>query len=471
MSDDAIVGLLQASRRPGWSAVSEHVAAELAAALTLTGRSADALLGLARDLARLPAVLRALLAGTIDRARAAVFAAELSALGDCAADAAANALLPAAPGMTTGQLRHALRALVQAIDPAAVRRRMAAARGGARVEGWQEGSGDRALAGRELSPAGQAAADRRITAIARALHDAGAPGTVDQLRAAVFTALLAGRDPGTLTPAPGPGLRGLAALSGSVHLTLPASTWLGLADLPGEAAGLGPLDAWTSRDLASTLAARAALARWCLTLTGPTAPPPRTPAPAPDPGRPPAPPPAAPGSPASRSPGWTRAAAPTAPRPPATGRPAPCATWSGPGTGPAPSPAAADPPNAATSTTPSPSTRAAGPACATWPRRECDNFTPCEVTVHPASRDAGASASVGVAPVADGVHLNLVFGLVDPVDDPVRAATGRVVAVEWLVERLACSVRADGDRSLDRLHSGGGHFKGQVLVDVAASLA
>jgi hypothetical protein len=64
-----------------------------------------------------------------------------------------------------------------------------------------------------------------------------------------------------------------------------------------------------------------------------------------------------------------------------------------------------------------------------------------------------ASASVGVAPVADGVHLNLVLGLVDPVDDPVRAATGQLVAVERLIERLACAARADRDRSLDRLHS------------------
>lgn len=38
------------------------------------GRSADALLCLARRLARLPAVLAALSAGRIDRARAAVFA-------------------------------------------------------------------------------------------------------------------------------------------------------------------------------------------------------------------------------------------------------------------------------------------------------------------------------------------------------------------------------------------------------------
>src|SRR5207245_4049414 len=112
LTDDALVGLLRASRRlsawqsgielaavaeldarrlresrrPGWSRVSEHVAAELAAALVLTGRSADALLGLARGLARLPAVRRALLAGRIDRARALVFGSELSALTDQAAN-------------------------------------------------------------------------------------------------------------------------------------------------------------------------------------------------------------------------------------------------------------------------------------------------------------------------------------------------------------------------------------------------
>jgi hypothetical protein len=53
-----------------------------------------------------------------------------------------------------------------------------------------------------------------------------------------------------------------------VHLTLPASTWLGLTDLPGEAAGLGPIDAWTSRDLATRLSAGPGT-RWCVTLTRP----------------------------------------------------------------------------------------------------------------------------------------------------------------------------------------------------------
>jgi hypothetical protein len=86
LSDDELVGLLAAARRlsswqaatelaavaeldarrlaaaerPGMSRVSEHVAEELAAALTLTGRAADHLLGVARGLSRLPPVLAAL---------------------------------------------------------------------------------------------------------------------------------------------------------------------------------------------------------------------------------------------------------------------------------------------------------------------------------------------------------------------------------------------------------------------------
>ncbi len=89
LSDDALVGLLRSSRRltawqdgvelavvaeldarrmaaaacPGSSRASEHVAEELALALVLTGRSADDLLGLARNLVRLPAVVSALLEG------------------------------------------------------------------------------------------------------------------------------------------------------------------------------------------------------------------------------------------------------------------------------------------------------------------------------------------------------------------------------------------------------------------------
>ncbi len=307
LSDDELVGVLRATRRlsswqaalelraiseldarrlresgrPGASWVSEHISSELAAALTLTGRAADSLLCLARDLARLPAVLRALAAGRIDRDRAQVFANELAGLSDVAAAAVAMGFCDLAGSMTTGQLRAALRSMVLSLDPAALRRRAQKARADARVETWSEGSGNAALAGRELPPADAIAADRRIAAIAKALKEAGAPGTMDQLRAAVYIALLTGRNPEALHPAasegqdptqphppgqpdsapPGPGLMG------SVNLTMPVSAWLGQSDRPGEVAGLGPLDAANCRDLAARLAAGPST-RWCVTLTG-----------------------------------------------------------------------------------------------------------------------------------------------------------------------------------------------------------
>jgi len=68
-------------------------------------------------------VLAALSAGVIDRPKAEVFVAELSALGDVAAAAVAAAMWLPARDMTTGQLRAALRAMVLAIDPDAARRR------------------------------------------------------------------------------------------------------------------------------------------------------------------------------------------------------------------------------------------------------------------------------------------------------------------------------------------------------------
>jgi hypothetical protein len=61
---------------------------------------------------------------------------------------------------------------------------------------------------------------------------------------------------------------GLAALAGTVNLTMPASAWLGLSDVPGEAGGIGALDAGTCRDLTTALAANPAT-RWCVTLVRP----------------------------------------------------------------------------------------------------------------------------------------------------------------------------------------------------------
>jgi hypothetical protein len=344
----------------GRADLSEHVGDEVAAALTLTGRSSDRLLSLSRGLGRLGEVHAALERGEIDWAKACVFVDELGVLAsDQAAREIAGRLLgrSGAGGWTTGQLRVRLRQAVLAADPDAAVRRRREARADADVESWDESSGNAALAGRELPPAQVIAAMARLTALARWLHDHGAPGTIGQLRAAAYTALLAGHpvesllpgltrnrgesaDPGFEPtgagesahgpdatdripdpvselasaddqPASGGGPTAGAeyasagecasagesasagepaarradsgprstdplvtgsgprwpALSGTVHLTMPLSAWLG-GSQPGEVAGHGPVDAPTSRELAALLAASPGT-RWCLTVTGP----------------------------------------------------------------------------------------------------------------------------------------------------------------------------------------------------------
>ena len=154
-------------------------------------------------------------------------------------------------------------------------KRRAKAEKNARVETWTETAGTSALAGRDLPPAHVIAADRHLDALARWLKAHGAQGTLDQMRAKVYIALLTGQRPGTLLPpaAASAGHSGAnpdwpAGLCGSVNLTMPLTTWLGLTTDPGEAAGPGVLDAGICRDLAVARAANPA-SRWCLTLTSP----------------------------------------------------------------------------------------------------------------------------------------------------------------------------------------------------------
>ncbi len=402
LSDDELIGLMCAARRmSSWSASIElgavsqlgarraahaaatgnrrqadHVADEVAVALTLTCRAADRLVSLAAGVTRLPAVAAALAAGRIDVPKAVVFCDELAGLGDVAAAAIAAVAIRDAVSLTTGELRQVLHRAVLAHDPEAAKRRREKAQKDARVEAWAESRGTAALAGRDMPPADVLAADKRIDAIARELKAAGAEGTLEQLRAKVFIALLTSRplytllpgnnpsadssaDDGTDSrpadgcegasagsgstasaagsgstvgtagggstagtadaagtagtaggeggdspaqdddngddsddvdggggggcrrPGPGTGPRGgapgtawptgpgfAAGLTGSVNLTIPLATWLGLSGQPGEAAGHGPLDAVIARDLAAAIAARPGNS-WCLTITGP----------------------------------------------------------------------------------------------------------------------------------------------------------------------------------------------------------
>lgn len=127
-----------------------------------------------------------------------MIAGETSALGLVAAAAAGHLLLPGAPSQTSGQLRAAAQRAVAFTDPTALAGRREQARTDARVEVWAEPSGTSALAGRDLPPASALAASTHLTALASQLQQAGAEGTIGQLRAHAYTALLAGQPPAGL---------------------------------------------------------------------------------------------------------------------------------------------------------------------------------------------------------------------------------------------------------------------------------
>lgn len=369
LSDDELVGVLRAARRVvSWQQAvelaavaeltarrgaepanpgpgpAERASAEVAIALTLTGRSADMLSDLAVGVRRLADVDTALRRGEIDIARASVFVEELAGLDWLHASVIAGKHRLAATDLTTGQLRQLLRRSVLSADPDAVRRRQQKARQDARVETWSEGSGNGAIAGRELPSARTLLADRHVRALAQALQRAGMPGTLDQICAEVFLALLSGESPESLLAAcqqrqlgddaapphrgpgdcaagrpaghaadepdtqavdgpeetvaqerPDPGSVGLGlswprGLLGTVHLTMPLSAWLGITNNPGEVAGRGVLDAWSCREIGSLLAGRPGT-QYCLTVITPDGLPvghacTRTPPPGPAPPRP-----------------------------------------------------------------------------------------------------------------------------------------------------------------------------------------
>ena len=173
-------------------------------------------------------------------------------------------MLDRAGRLTPGSLRAAIARAVMEVAPKKARKRREEARKDARVERWQEDSGNAALAGFELPPDEALAADQRITWWARELKKAGLEGDMDVLRARAFLDLVLGQDsrPGaepTAKPSPG-------GFAGRATLTVPLATLLDLADRPGEIPGIGPIDPWLARDLADA-AARNPKTTWCVTVT------------------------------------------------------------------------------------------------------------------------------------------------------------------------------------------------------------
>jgi hypothetical protein len=268
----------------------EFTADQVAYALAESRGRAGDLIDLAQTLqARLPGTAAALDDGTVSRYKAEIIARATALLDDAEARAAEQKVLDRAARLTPGGLRAAIATAVMEVAPEKAKERREAAAKDARVERWAEDSGNAALMGCELPPDEVLAADQRITAWAQELRKAGLEGGMDVLRARAFLDLLLGKDSrprhdtrgGEDSTGPGSGGSGPDAsppsarpasgavsggFAGRVTLTVPLTTVTGLADRPGELAGIGPVDPWLARDLAAA-AAQNPRTTWCVTVT------------------------------------------------------------------------------------------------------------------------------------------------------------------------------------------------------------
>jgi uncharacterized protein DUF222 len=242
---------------------AEFTTDQVANALGESRFRADELIGTAGHLdTHLPGTRAALRDGTMSLGKARLIATATGLLNPAEARAAETGVLARAGRLTPGSLRAAIARAVMEAAPDKARKRRETAAKFAWVERWAEDSGNAALAGRELPPDEVLAADERISAWAQQLRDAGLEGGMDELRARAYLDLLLGKDsrPGG-TPGAAP-----AGFASRVTLTAPLATLTRLADRPGELAGLGPVDPWLARDLA-TAAARNPKTTWCVTVT------------------------------------------------------------------------------------------------------------------------------------------------------------------------------------------------------------
>jgi hypothetical protein len=272
-----------ARRNPGPEDAG-FTADQLACALADSRGHAGGLMDLADSLdTRLPGTKAALLDGTISRFKAEIIAGATALLDAPEAAAVEDKVLDRAGRLTPGALRAAIARAVMEVAPEKARQRRERAAKDARVERWVEDSGNAALMGCELPPDEVLAADQRITWWAHELKKAGLDGGMDQLRARAYLDLLLGKDsrprrqttagegrpapagPGGPPPA-GPGGAVPAGFVGRVNLIAPLATLTDLAGGPGELAGLGPIDPWLARDLA-TAAAHNPKTTWCVTVT------------------------------------------------------------------------------------------------------------------------------------------------------------------------------------------------------------
>ena len=251
----------------------EFTVTEVAGVLGESRGAAEDLLGLAHDLeVKLPGTRAALRDGIVRASKAEIIARAVAVLDPAEARAAEAMVLDRAGRLTPGGLRAAIARAVMQVAPEKARKRREVAARDARVQRWEEDSGNAGLTGRELPPAEALAADQRIAAWARQLKKAGLEGSMDELRARAYLDILLDKDsrpaPDTAGgPGRPPGTGAMpAGFAGRINVTVPLVTLLDLADRPGEIPGIGPVDPWLARDLADS-AARNPKTTWCVTVT------------------------------------------------------------------------------------------------------------------------------------------------------------------------------------------------------------
>jgi len=246
----------------------EFAVDELRVLLAESKATAEKLLDRALALAqRLPGTMAAYRSGKLRQSKVTIIVDATALLDDDEAQAAEEQVLGRASQLTPSGLRDAIANAVMDVAPEKAKKRKEDAAKDARVERWAEDSGNAALMGRELPPAEVLAADQRITAWAHELRKGGLDGDMDVLRARAYLDLLLGKDS---RPSPGGGPAqedvgpGGFAVRGT--LTVPLADLTGAADRPGQLSGIGPVDPWLARDLA-TAAARNPRTSWCVTVT------------------------------------------------------------------------------------------------------------------------------------------------------------------------------------------------------------
>jgi Domain of unknown function (DUF222) len=240
LSDDELVGVLQAARRqeiresckqtlviaefarrreaafeaakargvPVGCRAGGFPGEELAIELVTTPVQAGHRIETATDLVtRLPATLAGMAAGLIDEPRAAWIAYYTHGLAPADAARADEVLAAAAPGLRVDQVARRAAALEMRLDPAAARaRKEHEKRAGQRVEARREASGNASLSAREMDTADAMAAKSYIDQMAAALRNGGLDAPLGALRVLAMGDLTQGRNPlDRLKPAPAEG--------------------------------------------------------------------------------------------------------------------------------------------------------------------------------------------------------------------------------------------------------------------------